>query len=439
MELNDARGDYSSPDSEPGRSLRNRYYISKKKMAFLVVVFVCLIILSAVIGTVVPNRNKSRDMEGINSPITNRSRKKADETTPKPSENGLWKNFRLPKNLKPLHYDITIRVNMSDSVFHGLVNIRFTVVQATKYVILHVDPNRTRYIRLIIKDMRNRIVERKQTAKHYKSYLVVEVNQELKRGLWYTISIQYYSDFKNYPRKGLYWLRNRRVFNPATQEYEARKKMAVTFFAPISARRNFPCFDEPELKATFSLMLIYNRGYTSLSNMPLITRRMTNSLVFDRFQTSFLMPTYMLNYVICDYSSTGTTTANGTKLRLWSPRHTFSQRSYALRVANLTLPYYEALFAARYPISKLDMITVPSYPVAAMETWGLINYVQSRLLLQDDGSQSSLSMKKQEIALLVAHEIAHQWFGNLATARWWNDLVIHEGRHKWYTFDLCYM
>eukprot|EP00794_Sanderia_malayensis_P006949 gene6949-7729_t len=425
MELNDPRGAYSSPDADQSKSSirRSHYFVSKKRMIFIVVIFVCLFIVSAVVGTVISHKASPNGKSGSSSAYTNRSRKGTGEPEPKPD--GPWKNFRLPKNLKPLHYDLKIRVNMSDALFYGVVRIRFAVVAATSYIILHVDPTRMHYKRLVVTDMSNRPIERKTTM-HHASFLFVEMNENLQQGLLYTITINYYSDFKNYPQKGLYWVRNRSLYNPATRRYVTQKKMAVTFFAPISARRNFPCFDEPGFKATFSLMLIYSRGYTSLSNMPLVTSRMTKSLVFDRFKTSLRMPTYMLNYVISDYSSSGTVTKHGTKLRLWSPKYTAKQRSYGLRAANLTLPYYEGLFGVRYPISKLDLITVPTYLVAAMETWGLVNFVERKLLLQG-GSDSNLAMRKQKIVLLVAHEIVHQWFGNLATIKWWTDLVIHEG------------
>ena len=429
LERLDGRGTYSCPDEgEENKPAQDRYFISKRKMILFVMIAIALLIVSAVVGTFFSSSNHSEGATSqiVNPTVTGRSRKRVEKITEKPTKEEPWKNFRLPRTIIPVYYDILIRVNMSASIFHGLVNIRVSVKKDTEYIILHVDPM-MKYRTMSVKDLGDKTLIKKKHARNYKDYLVVEVDKKLKRGRNYTISIQFYSRFNRYPTRGLYWIRNKSVYDRLTRTWATQKKMAVTFFAPVAARRNFPCFDEPDMKARFMLTLIYNRGYTSVSNMPLKTRRMTKDLVFDRFQTSPVMPTYMLNYAISDYTFTSTTSVNGTAIRVWSPKQTASQRSYALRVANLTLPFFESLFGIAYPIKKLDMITTPTFEVAAMENWGLINYISQGLLFDDEQNSSSDLVKKQSIALLIAHENAHQWLGNLVTLRWWNDIFVQEG------------
>ena len=430
MELNrnDRRGDYTLPSDDSNEVRSEKIFISKRKLICFAITFVVLMILSAVIGTVVSLNKDSPTVETESIRVTNRSRKTAggnENTGHQP-----WNRHRLPRNIIPLQYWITQRINISDTVFHGQVRVKVFVKSDTDTVMLHTDPKRIQYTSIRLQSNRRKQIKFK-SAHHYNEYLVIVVEKTLQKGHSYILTIKYNTPFETYPQKGLYKVYNRKVYDFESKKWKAPKSMAVTLFFPVAARKSFPCFDEPDMKALFTLTLMYNRGYQALSNMQLRRRTVTPTMFIDSFDTSPKMSTYLLNYVISDYTSNETTTVNGTRVQVWSPPKTPKSRQFALAASNVILPYYESLFGIKYPLPKLDMITVPEFKYGAMEHWGLITYAQSRLLIAGN-RPSAFLMKKQSITFIIAHEIVHQWVGNLVTLKWWNDVIIHEG-----TFLTC--
>ncbi|KAA0199835.1 hypothetical protein HAZT_HAZT007880 [Hyalella azteca] len=203
--------------------------------------------------------------------------------------------------------------------------------------------------------------------------------------------------------------------------------MAVTQFEAVSARRCFPCWDEPELKATFSLTLTVPKGKTALSNMPEDNRKDSqenSSLDVITFQKSPIMSTYLVAIVVGEYEVLENVLDCGVKVRVFTPLGKKAQGEFALDVASRVLPYYTDYFKVPYPLPKLDLITVPDFSAGAMENWGLITCRES-LMLCDPINSSSLN--KQRVVIYIAHEVAHQWFGNLVTMQWWTHLWLNEG------------
>lgn len=425
MELNrlDGRGDYTLPCEENERAT-GRVFVSKKKIVCFTVLFCVLFILSAVIGTVISLKSVPASLDSEESPVANRSRKTAGGE--KNVGSRPWDKARLPRNVIPLHYWITQRINMSDNIFHGQIQVKIAVKDDTVLLMLHTDPGRMIYTLINLRSSKGGNVKL-ESAKHRNEYLVIVTGEVLRKGKTYILTIKYNAPFSSHSRKGLYKVEHKMVYDYESKSWEARKSMAITMFFPVFARRSFPCFDEPSMKATFTLTLMYNKGFTALSNMPLRQRHVINSLFIDTFETTVKMSTYLLNYAISDYTSSESVTVNGTKISVWSPQTTSRSRQFALDATKTTLPYYESLFGPGYALPKLDMITVPDYRYAAMEHWGLINYASDRLLFSESRPNQHL-MKKQAIALLISHEIVHQWFGNLVTLKWWNDIIIHEGK-----------
>lgn len=426
MELNenDRRGEYSTPgDDSRRRAPKDFIFVSKKKAICFIVTVVVLVIVAAVVGTVISSSKKSSDPEVAAHQVTNRSRKTTGDRNNLNKEQP-WKSYRLPRDIMPISYDITIKVNMSADHFIGRVKIQIFVKKATQFIVLHAE--QLNYISLGLKDRYGRNVEHLY-VKTYGQYLVIKLSDNLRQGDYYVLQIVFKAPFKSYPSRGLYKLQNKPVYHLKTGKWITQKDMAVTLFAPVSARKSFPCFDEPDMKARFALLLMHTPGYTAVSNMPLNAHRVTKRLAYSRFSSSLKMSTYLVNYAIFDYAYTETRTRNGTAVRIWSPKHTSKKRDYALHVAEKTLPFYEGLFRQKYPISKLGMITLPTYGVTAMENWGLINYIADRLLLLVTRPLGDMLLKKQAIAILVSHEIVHQWFGNLVTFKWWDDVFVQEG------------
>eukprot|EP01105_Mastigella_eilhardi_P026278 TRINITY_DN7505_c0_g1_i1.p1 TRINITY_DN7505_c0_g1~~TRINITY_DN7505_c0_g1_i1.p1 ORF type:complete len:898 (-),score=185.69 TRINITY_DN7505_c0_g1_i1:55-2424(-) len=201
--------------------------------------------------------------------------------------------------------------------------------------------------------------------------------------------------------------------------------MAVTQFEPADARRAFPCWDEPSLKATFEITLIVPQHCTALSNMPALAE---TPLAGGKRQVSFAptpkMSTYLVAFAVGNFDYLEATTAEGVLVRVYTPTGKAQQGRFALTMAANTLHYYIEYYGVPYPLQKLDLIAVPDFAAGAMENWGLVTFRENALLIEE-GISSVLSRKR--VAYVVGHELAHQWFGNLVTMRWWSDLWLNEG------------
>lgn len=200
--------------------------------------------------------------------------------------------------------------------------------------------------------------------------------------------------------------------------------LLMTQFESHYARDAFPCIDEPEAKATFDLSLTTPEGQTVLGNTPVATREVVDDKIHTTFETTPRMSSYLLAFVIGDLHHKTAHTKSGVEVSVWGtiaqPADSFD---YALDVAVRSIEFFEDYFGVAYPLKKADHVAVPDFSAGAMENWGLITYREVALLAYpDEASQSSREM----IATVIAHETSHQWFGNLVTMRWWNDLWLNE-------------
>ncbi|XP_047485886.1 glutamyl aminopeptidase-like [Penaeus chinensis] len=209
---------------------------------------------------------------------------------------------------------------------------------------------------------------------------------------------------------------------------DKRRSIATSKFQPTDARSAFPCFDEPSFKSTFTTTLVRpSEGYIALSNMP-VERELPNSpsagLTEVRFQRSVPMVTYLACFIVCDFAHVEVLTKDNKPFRVYSTVDQISRTNYSRDLGVDVLNYFEDYFEVKYPLPKQDMIAIPDFISGAMEHWGLITYREVNLLYDDRGSSS---YNKQRVAAVVAHELAHMWFGNLVTLDWWDDLWLNEG------------
>ena len=204
-----------------------------------------------------------------------------------------------------------------------------------------------------------------------------------------------------------------------------KKEVLSTQFESHFAREAFPCVDEPEAKATFDLALRFDQaaGELALSNMPEIDADNRKETGIWKFETTPRMSSYLLAFVAGDLQGVTAKTKNGTLVGVYSTKaHPLSNLDFSLDIAVRSIEFYEDYYGVKYPIPQSLHIALPDFSAGAMENWGLVTYREVYLVVDENSTFAS----RQQVALVIAHELAHQWFGNLVTMKWWDDLWLNE-------------
>lgn len=419
-----------------------KYKSSKRKSFCLIGLLVVLITVAVIflvlfIQTKDENKTLESQNKALNSKITDGDGKSttttkspspekttAEATTEKPTvattiDPSLpYANVRLPKNVYPTLYDLHLKVLMNNRTVQGSVRITVHAKQPTKYFILHAY-DYTNVDGVLKNDKNETVPIMKKFLYKPNQFYVMELDKKVKAGKYF---MEF--DFSYGLKKTLKGLYQSTYKNRAGEE----KLVAATQFQPVSARTAFPCFDEPALRANFSTKISHTPGYFALTNMPnKTTKYMAESnLIYNEFETTPSMPTYLLAFVVCDFGSKeiiANTTAL-TKMSYYAPKDQIDQIDYSMEVGAKILKYFESYYNVSYPLPKSDMIAIPDFAAGAMENWGLITYRSSALLYDQKASGIK---NKLRVASVVAHELAHQWFGNIVTMEWWSDLWLNEG------------
>lgn len=328
---------------------------------------------------------------------------------------------RLYEQFQPRHYILDLNIDKEKMVFSGQVIIAGQKIgRPSQRLTFHQSGLKIKKAHVIKHDRKNDqelSIERLNTHKAYE-----EIRLHSKSMLYpgsYTVRLEFSGKITR-QMNGIY---------PCFFEYKGKKeKLIATQFESHHAREVFPCIDEPEAKTTFDLSLTTKKGETVLSNTPVKTEETQAKQTTTSFETTPKMSTYLLAFIIGKLEYKEAKTKDDVVVRAYSTPDNIESTDFALDTAVKCLEFYNDYFAIPYPLAKCDFVALPDFASGAMENWGVITFREQALLV--DPKNSTLA-SKQYVALVVAHELTHQWFGNLVTMRWWTDLWLNEGFASW--------
>ncbi|XP_035168096.1 aminopeptidase N [Oxyura jamaicensis] len=371
-------------------------------------------------------KNKSSGSGG--DTVTTTTTSLAPTTTAAP--NNPWNRWRLPTTLKPELYEVTLQPflkpdNNNMYIFKGNSSVTFLCEEATDLIIIHskklnytMQGNFHTSLQLV---NGSDVPSISQTwLETTTQYLVVRLTSPLQKGQRYRLFSIFTGELAD-DLAGFY--------RSEYMEGNVTKVVATTQMQAPDARKAFPCFDEPAMKANFTVTLIHPSDHKAISNMPAESTQQVQiegeSWNVTKFLTTPKMSTYLLAFIVSQFDYVYNDSGK-VLIRIWGRPQAIAegQGAYALQVTGPILSFFEQHYNTAYPLPKSDQVGLPDFNAGAMENWGLVTYRENSLLF--DNVYSSIG-NKERVVTVIAHELAHQWFGNLVTLRWWNDLWLNEG------------
>ncbi len=321
---------------------------------------------------------------------------------------------KLPKSIVPLKYAIHITPDVEKATLAGAVTIDIEVREPVRKIVLNslnLEIDSAELITAEIIDLKPELDRENQT-------LTCALAEELGAGK-YTLVVNYHGKLTE-QTEGLYLTR---------YQVGAVEKFALTTqFEATDARRMFPCWDEPVFRAVFQLRAVVPEKHTAISNMPVEREtRLAEGLKEVAFAPSPSMVSYLVAFSAGEFDVLRDE-ADGIQLGVYFTEGKLEQARYAMEATKLIVPFYNEYFGVKYPLPKLDQISFANTAAGGMENWGFIIYSDTAFLFDPKTSGHAAKERAFEV---IAHEIAHQWFGDLVTMAWWDNLWLNEGFASW--------
>ncbi|MEO5840017.1 MAG: M1 family aminopeptidase [Acidimicrobiales bacterium] len=320
--------------------------------------------------------------------------------------------YRLPRAVVPSHYSLVLAPDLGHGVFEGTVDIDATVAAETATISLNALDLEIRNAWL---DVAGERVALRHQVDAADERLHLDPSRTLAPGP-IRIHLEFAGDLNDRLR-GFY--RSTFVDDGGTEQV-----LATTQFEATDARRAFPCWDEPDFKATFAITMVVDESSTVVSNA-LETR---STPIGDgrrrvEFATTMPMSTYLVAFVVGPLSVTPAVDVAGTPLRVVARPDRAHLTPFALDVAQFCLRYFADYFDRPYPGDKLDLVAIPDFAFGAMENLGCVTFRETALLVDPN---TATQPELQRVVDVIAHELAHMWFGDLVTMQWWNGIWLNE-------------
>jgi len=329
---------------------------------------------------------------------------------------------RLYKDFNPSKYDLTLNLDKDKLSFEGSVIISGKKVgRPSKRFTFHQKDLKVTSAKVtkLGKDKKDVIIDRINLHNRFDEVRLH--SSELIYPGDYLIEINF---------KGKISSQLNGIYPSRFKDGDKEDLIIATQFESHHAREAFVCIDEPEAKAEFKLKLVTDDFPAIISNTPVESKEFIDDKVHTQFEITPKMSTYLLAFVVGNMSYLETKTKKGILIRTYAVEKLIKNTEFALDVAAKILDYYEDYFDIPYPLAKCDFIALPDFSSGAMENWGCITFRDQALLVDEHSSKGV----KQYVTSVIAHELTHQWFGNLVTMKWWTDLWLNESFASWMSY-----
>ncbi len=324
-------------------------------------------------------------------------------------------SVRLPSHISPTVYHVTLKPDLEAFTFEGEETIELTLSKPTKTITLHSKDLDIELAELLVSKDGGVPLQAAVAYNDEAETATFTFAKPITKGE-HKIHIMFRGILAG----------NMRGFYKSQYMLDGKTHtLATTQFEATDARRAIPCFDEPVHKAVFNVKLVVPVSKTAISNtLPTEIVEHEAGYKIVSFAPTPKMSTYLLAFIVGDFEHVEAKSKSGVIVRIYATPGKKHQSTFALETAVRVLDFYEEYFGIKYPLNTLDMIAIPDFASGAMENWGAVTYRETALLVDPEHSSTK---NRQWVALVIAHELAHQWFGNLVTMEWWTHLWLNEG------------